>query len=110
MPDSAYRKSARRRGSGALERSGESDVGLASVLQVSVGASIVDPPRVEPTHMVWDTGFRVSAASSLPRFTMRSALALVFMLGSANAEADSTPIGGVHPNIVGGAASRHERA
>jgi len=33
---------------------------------------------------------------------MRSALALVFMLGSANAEADSTPIGGVHPNIVGG--------
>ena len=34
MPDSAYRKSARRSGSGALERSGESDVGLARVLQV----------------------------------------------------------------------------
>ena len=30
-------------------------------------------------------------------------LALVFMFASANAEADSKPIGGVHPNIVGGA-------
>ena len=35
--------------------------------------------------------------------TMRSALALVFMLASANAEAASKPIGDVHPNIVGGA-------